>query len=130
MSNEIVNPFEPPKTLETAARVAVNVEDDFRARVSGASRGKRLAGWFLLASAAVSIVALFAAEMMVTPFGFVLDVIVGGRHTGAWIRDGCEFRPVQDGARLVLGLIAALQGTRRTARDRLVSRMRVLNYLA
>jgi hypothetical protein len=77
LSHEIVNPFEPPKTLEATARPAVDVQEEFRAKLRWDSPGKRLAGWFLIANAAVSAVALFAPETRVGFLSILLDVIVG-----------------------------------------------------
>jgi hypothetical protein len=109
MPNEIMNPFEPPKTLATAARPAVTAEDDFRARLRGDSRGKRLAGWFLLASAVVSLVALFAPGMEIRPLSLVLDVIVGVVLVRGYGR-AASFAVFRGALGLVLAILQGFQG--------------------
>lgn len=109
MPNEIMNPFEPPKTFATAARTAVTVEDDFRARLRGDSRGKRLAGWFVLASALVSVVALFAPEFEIRPLSIVLDVIVGVVLVRGYGR-AASFALFRGALGLVLAIVQAFQG--------------------
>jgi hypothetical protein len=109
MPNEVMNPFEPPKTLVTAAHPPVTAEDDFRARLRGDSRGKRLAGWFVLASALVSLVALFAPKMEIRPLSIVLDVIVGVVLVRGYGR-AASFAVFRGALGFVLAIVLAFQG--------------------
>lgn len=73
MSDDSRNPFAPP-VEESAAPVA---RDEFRAALRDDTKGKRLAGWFFMANAAVSIVALFGTNMRIGLVGIGLDLLFG-----------------------------------------------------
>jgi hypothetical protein len=115
LSNEIENPFAPPKTDASRAPVAVNAQEEFRARLRGDSRGRRVAGWFLIASAAVSVIALFAPEMRTSPLSIGLDVLVGVMLLRGY-GSAANFALF----RIALGLLFAIIGTFRGQSDAIV----------
>ena len=68
-----------------------------------------MAGWFLLASAVVSLVALFAPEIEIRPLSLVLDVIVGVVLVRGYGR-AASFAVFRAVLGLVFAIVLAFQG--------------------
>jgi hypothetical protein len=77
MAHEPINPFRPPASPDVPQARGSDEYATLQERLRGDTRGRRVAGIFLLANAALATVTVFVAGMRTSPFGIGLDFLAG-----------------------------------------------------